>query len=421
VWKAEQKSKTVHAGFSKTLKKNVLDSIAHTYAQPGTYTARLKVTDEAGNSRTAKLSIRVGNAPPTVRWDLAGKNRSFYQPGDTLHYSVAVSDLEDGSLLSGSIAPATVATTIDYLATGFDITSIAQGHQAAMKTAEYSRGKLLTDRSDCKTCHALDYKVNGPAYQDIATRYRDNAFAVRNLTKKIIQGGAGNWGQVVMSAHPQLSDSDVGEMVRWILSLGDAPRPKQALPPIGTYALSIPPPEKGKQPAPGTFILKASYRDRGSTAQTWLESGEVLALRPAFLQAEQADSLSQGIRTYRPFDGDTVVLRDMKSGSFLLFKHTDLTGIHNVAVGIGSGDKNTRTSGGVLEIRLDSPTGPLLGSAKVAANNPPKRMEFSVLDVPLTTRISDGRFHDVYLVVKNPGSGTAPVVALDWVRFDGKW
>ena len=169
---------------------------------------------------------------------------------------------------------------------------------------------------------------------------------------------------------------------------------------------------------PGTFILKASYRDRGSPSQIALESGEVLALRPAFLQAEQADSLSSGIRTYRPFEGDTVVLRDMKSGSFVLFKHSDLTGVHSIAVGIGSGDKSTRAAGGVLEIRLDSPSGPLLGSAKVAASNPPKRMEFSVLDLPLTTRISDGRFHDLYLVVKNPGSGTEPVVALDWVRFD---
>lgn len=417
-WKAEKSSQTIWAGLSKKLKKSELDSIKHIYPRPGTYTAFLKVTDEAGNSRAAKLNIRVGNAPPVVRWDLAGKNRSFYQPGDTLRYSVLVNDVEDGSLASGNIPPTTVATAIDYLATGFDITAIAQGHQAAMKNAEYSRGKLLVDRSDCKTCHAIDYRVNGPAYQDIATRYRNDDFAVRNLTQKVIKGGAGNWGQVVMSAHPQLSDADVGEMVRWILSLGDAPRPKQALPPVGTYALNIPPPEKGKRPTPGTFILKANYRDRGSPTQTWLESGEVLALRPAFLQAEQADSLSPNIRTYRPFNGDTVVLRDLKSGSFILFKHTDLTGVHSIAVGIGSGDRNTRTAGGVLEVRLDSPNGPLVSSAKIQGHNPPKRMEFSTLDLPLAVRVSDEKFHDVYLVVKNPGSGTEPVVALDWVRFD---
>lgn len=403
---------------SKNLKKNVLDSIAHVYATPGTYVVVLKVTDEAGNSKTAKTKINVGNEPPEVRWDLAGHNRSFYQPDEMLHYQIVVADAEDGSLSGGSIDPASVATTIDYLATGFDISSIAQGHQAAMKNAEYSRGKLLTDRSDCKTCHALDYKVNGPAFQDIAERYRKDDFAVRNLSTKIIKGGAGNWGQVVMSAHPQLSVEDAGEMVRWILSLGDAPKPKKTINPSGDYALTIPPPEKGKQRIPGTFILKAAYRDRGSRFQGPLESGQVLALRPAFLQAEQADSLSPGIRTYRPFDGDTVVLRDMKTGSFVLFKHTDLQGVQSVSVGIGSGDRRTRVAGGRLEMRLGSPDGLLVGSVPLPAANPSLRMEFSELKIDFAFWPSYALFYDVYLVAKNAVTASDPVVALDWVRFN---
>ncbi len=249
-----------------------------------------------------------------------------------------------------------MATTIDYLETGFDITSIAQGHQAAMQQTEYAKGKTLLDRSDCKTCHAEDRVVNGPAFQAIADRYRNNEFAVRNLSAKIIKGGAGVWGQTVMSAHPQISKEDAGEMVRWILSLGSAAKPKQTLALAGEYPLNIPPGKDPKiNPKPGTFILKASYRDRGTASQAPLENSETIALRPSFQQAEQADSLSRGARTYRPFNGDTVVLNDLKSNEFFVFKHTDLTGVHTIALGVGMSDSKYQFGGGRVEIRLDSP------------------------------------------------------------------
>ncbi|MEO6039627.1 MAG: hypothetical protein ABIQ93_14535, partial [Saprospiraceae bacterium] len=183
------------ASIHKSLKKNPLDSIVHVFSTVGTYEVSLKVTDESAITRTVKQKISVGNAPPLVHWDFDGQNRSYYTPGDVLHYRLQVTDREDGSLESGSIAGNTVATTIDYLATGFDITSIAQGHQAAMQQAEYAKGKGLIDRSDCKTCHAVDRLVNGPSFQAVAGRYKGSEFAVRDLSKKVIKGGAGNWAR----------------------------------------------------------------------------------------------------------------------------------------------------------------------------------------------------------------------------------
>ncbi|MCB9308388.1 MAG: ThuA domain-containing protein [Lewinellaceae bacterium] len=394
-----------------------LDSIVHVYEKPGTYDAVLKATDVSGATRTTRLSIRAGNEPPLVRWDFGGKNRSFYQPGEVLQYKLVVEDNEDGSLVNGGIDPATVATTIDYLESGFDISSIAQGHQAAMQMTEYARGKVLVDRSDCKTCHAADRQINGPAYQTIAERYRNNEFAVRNLSKKVITGGAGNWGQTVMSAHPQVSEEDAGEMVRWILSLGAPPKVDRTLPLEGTYTLSIPAPEKGKKPKPGTFIFKASYRDRGSSSQTSVEEGETIALRTAFLQAEQADSMSKNVRTYRPFNGDTVVLNELKSNSFFVFKHADLTGVYSVAIGVGSGDRLYRYSGGRIELHLDAPDGPLAGKVPVPEKNSAERMAFSEVVLLLEAK-GDGRFHDLYFVVKNENNPSTPVTAIDWIRFN---
>jgi cytochrome c len=399
-------------------KRSALDSIVHYYTNPGNYEVTLKVKDAAEAVRTIKQKIFVGNEPPLVYWNFNGKNRSFYQPGQVLKYHLEVSDAEDGSLLKGNIFPAAVATTVDYLETGFDITSIAQGHQAARQTAEYARGKLLISRSDCGTCHAEERLVNGPSYTAIAERYRKDDFAVRNLSKKVIKGGAGNWGETVMSAHPQVSEEDAGEMVRWILSLGSPPKPQQAFPLAGDYTLSPPPPpDKNAKPKQGTFIFKASYRDRGSSSQAPLEHSETIALRPAYQQAEQADSMSKNIRTYRPFNGDTVVLNEIKPNSFFMFKHVDLTGVHGVAVGIGMSDGRYQYGGGRIEARLGSGKGKLLGQVVLPVPEQAARMTFAEVNIPLET-VTDGTFHDLYFVLKNENNPSKPVIAVDWVRFD---
>lgn len=394
------------------------DSIVHVFARPGLYEVKLTVTDDAGVSRSLRQKISVGNEPPVVRWDFGGKNRSFYQPGDLLRYEVQVSDQEDGTTQDGRIDPAAVATTIDYLETGFDMTQVAQGHQAAMQQTEYAKGKNLIDRSDCKTCHAVDRQINGPAFQVIAERYRSSEFAVRDLSQKIIKGGAGVWGQTAMSAHPQISLDDAGEMVRWILSLGAPAKTIQNMPVKGTYALSVPPSkDKNKKIQPGVFLFKASYRDQGSRTQPPLENNETIALRPAFQQAEQADSLSKGIRSYRPFNGDTVVLHDLKHNSFFQFKHAELSNIHSVSIGVGASDKYYSFGGGRIELRLNAPNGALLGSVKIDAGKPSTRMTFFEVTLPVKP-VKDGLFHDLYFVTKNENNPSHAVIAVDWVRFN---
>ncbi len=387
-WTIRDFRPAAHAGMVKVVKKNPLDSIIHVFQKPGTYEVSLKVTDVSGETKTIKQKIFAGNEPPLVRWDFAGKSRSFYQPGDTLHYKLSVEDFEDGSLENGGIAPATVATTIDYLETGFDITSIAQGHQSAKQQTEYARGKIL-DRSVAAPAHAEDRQINGPAFQAIAERYRKDEFAVRNLSAKVLKGGAGNWGQTVMSAHPQVSEEDAGEMVRWILSLGAPAKPKQSLP-LSGLQLTVPSPKgKNGKPKPGTFIFKATYRDRGSGSQTPLEEGETIALRPAFQQAEQADSMSKNIRTYRPFNGDTVVLNELKNNSFFVFKHADLSSVNSIAIGVRLATNGTGSVAG--RTAPDSPAGPLMGKVALPSKNAPDKMEFGEVVLPLAFR-ADGSF-----------------------------
>ncbi|MDX9740760.1 MAG: c-type cytochrome [Gammaproteobacteria bacterium] len=76
---------------------------------------------------------------------------------------------------------------------------------------------------DCRTCHAIDSKLIGPSWNDVAQRYKDEPGAVEMLKGKIRDGGVGNWndvtGGVPMPPHPRLTDEDLGKVVEFILSL----------------------------------------------------------------------------------------------------------------------------------------------------------------------------------------------------------
>jgi len=72
---------------------------------------------------------------------------------------------------------------------------------------------------DCLACHKTDMKLVGPAYKDVAAKYKGNADAPAMLLAKVKQGGMGNWGQIPMPPHPTVSDDDLKKIIAWILSL----------------------------------------------------------------------------------------------------------------------------------------------------------------------------------------------------------
>jgi len=80
-------------------------------------------------------------------------------------------------------------------------------------------GEKLIERSGCKTCHNQYVKTIGPAYVDVADRYRNTTENLEKLTSKVIKGGAGTWGSAAMTAHDHLPPSDVRTMVKWVLDL----------------------------------------------------------------------------------------------------------------------------------------------------------------------------------------------------------
>jgi cytochrome c len=76
----------------------------------------------------------------------------------------------------------------------------------------------LAQKNNCLSCHAVDHKVVGPAYKDVAKKYAGDKGAEAKLIAKVKAGGSGVWGPIPMPPNAQVSDADVKTLVKWILS-----------------------------------------------------------------------------------------------------------------------------------------------------------------------------------------------------------
>ncbi len=75
----------------------------------------------------------------------------------------------------------------------------------------------LAQKNNCMACHAVDKKVLGPAYQDVAKKYAGQKDAVAAVTASIQKGGSGKWGPVPMPAQTALSEADAKALATWIV------------------------------------------------------------------------------------------------------------------------------------------------------------------------------------------------------------
>ena len=78
--------------------------------------------------------------------------------------------------------------------------------------------QALLKKNNCMACHAVDKKLVGPSYKDVANKYRGQSDAADKLAKKIRAGGSGAWGSIPMPAHPQVSEADAKKLATFILN-----------------------------------------------------------------------------------------------------------------------------------------------------------------------------------------------------------
>lgn len=85
---------------------------------------------------------------------------------------------------------------------------------------DYQKGLGLIAKSDCLTCHKVDEPLTGPSYRDVANKYGALPDTIiGHLADKIIKGGSGQWGPVIMTPHPGISKDDATAMVKYIMLL----------------------------------------------------------------------------------------------------------------------------------------------------------------------------------------------------------
>ena len=385
-------------------------SFTHTFEQSGEHIAKLVITDPSGEQAESKVEVLVGNELPELSWNFKG-NQSFYWDNQQIDYEVKVTDAEDGTVGNG-IDPNQVNVSIDFLERGYDVNEIAMGHEAMMEASAFLLGKQLMDKSDCNTCHQLDIKSIGPNYQEIAKKYKTDAKAEDYLADKIINGGAGVWGQVAMAAHPQLSKSEASQMAKYILSLsGESASLANKLSPKGNYKLN----QHHAGSTEGKYILTASYTDKGGQEIGPLTARDVLVLKSPLMAAIDyketvkaqkfniTPEMSQGM-----LEEELAVVFGTNEG-YILYENIDFTDIKSLRFDMLKA--GAFLSGGTITLHLDNIDAPALVEVPV---------EMGLLDMGLgqvSANIPDTKgVHNFYVKFVNDGVDK-PITGLIYIYF----
>jgi cytochrome c len=393
---------------------------SYTFKTPGSYKATLTVTDTKGKSNSASLDLVAGNDQPEVKIDFKGKNKTFYFGEKLFDYQVMVTDKEDGSTTNGSIKKGEVAVTFDYVPAGFDPIELASKHSGAETNAVLNIGRNLIESSHCTSCHQFDSTSVGPSYAAVAKKYPNIPSNVDMLVKKIINGGSGVWGNYAMSAHPQLSEADVKRMVKYIFSLNEDQSTVSSLPLEGKVYPEVPEGEDGE----GGYLLRAYYSDKGSGNVTSLSGEDFVALRNPYLDPQLAE-IRKGVQIETTPSFNFFMVGDQ---SYIGFKDIDMTGIKEIMLYLGMNDRDG-AKGASVEIRLDSPTGKLIGQTDKVTEAPNggfkpsaavSRLEWrrqnSAKSLASLSAVS-GK-HDIYFVFKNPKAKAEEIlVSVNEIQF----
>ncbi len=328
-----------------------------TLTQAGEYKATLTVTDPKGEKNSQTLQLIAGNEPPAITLDIVG-NKSFFFPGKSIAYSIAVNDKEDGKA-----DPAQVAVSIDYATEGLDFAEVTQQQRSVDASTRFAVAQYIIGKSDCNNCHHLDTKSVGPMFVDIADKYKSKqAWALDSLPKKIRGGGGGVWGEVNMPAHPGVSLNDAKTIVNYILHSKE--KTISTLPLAGNYTQAIPAGDNGK----GSLILRAAYTDKGSNGINKITTEKMIILKSPHLSPSNADVISNAtIKKELMFSVAVNVIP--KNNAHIAFKNIDLTGVKQMEFA-ASANPGQGFIGGTIEIRLGSATGTLIGQTEIVAVDP---------------------------------------------------
>lgn len=322
----------------------------HTIDKPGVYSIFVEVDDRNGaRAKSSVSTVVTGNTRPEVKVKV-GENSQFYFDHTPVYYDISVKDEEDGSTEDGSLDINRISVKMDYLE-GFDQAAVKLGHQEVLDPE--LEVETIISGNDCASCHKKDEKSIGPSYVEVAAKYKGQAGADEYLMDKIRNGGSGVWGEVAMSAHPDINPSDVRKIVSWIQSLASdeeekiVHKNKGQIIPVREFNLS----------EEGTLIISASYTDNGAEGSQPLTGTETVHLRRPVLSLHDATEVKGG--TKGNYSGMNFLLSDTPETTANMGE-VDLTGIKYIEVQytVTGEDAGSRD----FSLHKGGPDGPVIAS-----------------------------------------------------------
>ncbi len=355
------------------VKETTAPELAYTYEEAGEFKIEVTAKDDSdASAKSNAITVYAGNTKPEVTITITEGNKSFFVAGRPISYEVSVTDAD-----SGSINNEDVFVSVDYLE-GFDEASLSLGHQEASVAVS---GEALTQSLDCKTCHKINEVSIGPSYQSVSERYQNDPNATTYLANRMVEGGGGVWGEVIMPAHPNLTKEETNQITTWIMSLADTSPKRKSLPASGTI---VPEPSNANK----TLVLTASYTDQGNNSIKPLTGSKSIALSSSamtFTGTEKKEGFMQ-----MKFNGTEVLIFPTDSGWFAL-ENIDLTGVSSAM--LMAGWQGDLAFGLTFEVHIDAPDGPVIGKGSMP--KPPKGQPGGAIFVPLKP-VTDGQQHELY-------------------------
>ncbi len=146
-------------------------------------------------------------------------SEALSQPGSGADSSSAQASAAPAGAAGGAAAGSTEGGTTQLAQAGSGASSAgaAAGGGAAQPVTQ-EQALALMKKHNCSSCHAVDKKLVGPSYKDVAAKYKGDPSAEAKLIDKVVKGGSGVWGPVPMPPHPTVPKEDIQAIVDWILA-----------------------------------------------------------------------------------------------------------------------------------------------------------------------------------------------------------
>jgi cytochrome c len=363
---------------------------SYTVQKPGNYVVQLTVTDDKGANSKSSLPLVVGNSPPQVRFERPEEG-DFFTPGRSISYALHVVDAEDGDSRHND----------ELMEAG----AFVNGRWSrAENEEEIHQGLTMMKHSDCFNCHATEIKIVGPAYLEVANKYRGQARALDDSVERVIKGSSGIWGSTPMLPHESFTKEQVRQMVQWVFEL----KPGQN----GAHLVRG---LTGQIPAlsdkmEGQVVLDATYTDAGRAPAGTLTGNSHLTLRSRRIEAEKGDILNGGrIESNNSASGRSM-LAQLNRNHTVRFDNLNLTDTASLTCRVANGGTNDA----VIEFRNGSRDGAVIASLETKPSGGWDKW------VELTAFLKAKPMGRGAICLTFSSASTNRLMNLDWVQFNAQ-